>query len=89
MIRHPAKVRFTSTDEDSAIEATIQEDGAFIRVIVDADSIHGHVTWLRPAQVRELAIELAGLADAADAIRPGADCCGPAEWGASLASGEV
>ena len=68
LVLHPPKIRFLSREEDSAFEATIQEHGGAIRMVTDADSMHGHITWMTPAEVRELAIELLGLADAAEQI---------------------
>jgi hypothetical protein len=64
---HP-RIRFESPDGDSPpVEASIQHDGR-VRIQSDPDSLHMNAAWLTPAEVREFALELAGLADAAEAI---------------------
>ncbi len=67
MIIHRPKVRFDPGPDTSPIEATMQSDGR-VRIKTDADSTHLHTTWLTPAEAREFALELTGLADAAEAI---------------------
>lgn len=67
-IIHRPKIRFESADGDSSpVEAAIQQDGR-IRIESDPDSMRMRATWLTPAEVREFALELTGLADAAEAI---------------------
>jgi len=62
------KIRFESEDGDSSpIEAAIQHDGR-IRVQSDPDSMRMNAAWLLPSEIREFALELTGLADAAEAI---------------------
>ena len=62
------KVRFESAEGDSSpIQATL-ESGGRIRVMSDPDSGRMNAAWLTPAEVREFALELLGLADASDVI---------------------
>lgn len=62
------KVRFEPAENDSgAIEAQLMNSGE-IRIRTAADSGHLNTTWLTPAEVRELCIELLGLCDASEAI---------------------
>ena len=64
-------IRFESADgESSPVEASLQPTGQ-VRIITDPDSGHLHTSWLWPSEVRELALELLGLADAAEAIHEG------------------
>ena len=64
------KVRFESADGDSSpIEARLESAGR-IRIASDPDSGHLNGTWLTAAETREFALELLGLADAADIICP-------------------
>jgi hypothetical protein len=68
MIIHQPKVRFESASGDSSpVEAVIQSDGR-VRLVSDPDSLRMNGAWLTPAEVREFAIELLGLADAAEVI---------------------
>ncbi len=68
MIIHRPKIRFESAAGDSSpVEATMQSDGR-VRIKTDADSTHLNTTWLTPAEAREFALELAGLADAAEVV---------------------
>lgn len=68
MIIHQPKIRFESEAGDSSpIEATIQGDGR-LRVQSDPDSGHLNAAWMTTTETREFALELLGLADAADAI---------------------
>jgi hypothetical protein len=68
MIMHPPKIRFEPVAGDSSpIEATVQSDGR-VRVQSDPDSGRLNATWLTSAELREFAIELNGLADAAEII---------------------
>jgi hypothetical protein len=65
---HQPKVRFESASGDSSpIEAVVQYDGR-VRLMSDPDSLRMNGAWLTPAEVREFAIELLGLADAAEVI---------------------
>ena len=65
------KVRITPGDgHENPVEAALQADGR-IRLITDPDAMHGHSSWLTPAEAREFALELAGLADASDTIHDG------------------
>ena len=65
-IIHRPKIRFESAVGDSSpIEATIQSDGR-VRIESDPDSMRLNAAWLTPAEAREFAIELQGLADAAE-----------------------
>ena len=65
------KIRFESADGDSSpVEAAIQRDGR-IRIQSDPDSMHMNGAWLTPAEVREFALELTALADAAETIHEG------------------
>lgn len=62
------KIRFESEDGDSSpVEASIQHDGR-VRIMSDPDSLRMNAAWLTPAEVREFALELTGLADAAEVI---------------------
>jgi hypothetical protein len=62
------KVRTESPAGDSSpIEAKIMSDGR-IRIQTDPDSSPIGGCWLTPAEIRELATDLLGLADASDAI---------------------
>jgi hypothetical protein len=62
------KVRYEAPDgASSPIEATLQTDGR-IRLLTDPDSGHLNGAWLTPAELRELLVDLAGLADASDII---------------------
>jgi hypothetical protein len=62
------KVRFQPDDDrENPVEATLQTDGR-ICLMTDPDSMHIHRSWLTPAEIREFATELLGLADASDAI---------------------
>lgn len=62
------KIRFESDDGDSSpVEAGLQQDGR-IRIVSDPDSMRMNAAWLTPAEVREFALELTGLADASEAI---------------------
>ncbi len=62
------KIRFESEDGDSSpVEASIQHDGR-VRIESDPDSMRMNAAWLLPSEVREFALELVALADAAEAI---------------------
>jgi hypothetical protein len=67
-IRPETKIRFESADGDSSpVEASIQRGGR-VRIQSDPDSLRMNAAWLTPAEVREFALELLGLADAAETI---------------------
>ncbi len=62
------KIRFESEDGDSSpVEASIEHDGR-VRIMSDPDSMRMNAAWLLPSEVREFALELVALADAAEAI---------------------
>ena len=68
MIMHPPKIRFeTAAGDSTPVEATIQHDGR-LRVESDPDACRLSGAWLTTAEAREFALELLGLADAADII---------------------
>ena len=68
MIMHPPKIRYETADGDSnPIEATIQYDGR-LRIESDPDACRLSGAWLTTDEAREFALELLGLADAADII---------------------
>jgi hypothetical protein len=61
-------VRFDPAAGDSSpIEAKLESDGR-VRIASDPDSGRLNGAWLTPAEAREFATELLGLADASDAI---------------------
>jgi hypothetical protein len=62
------KVRVEGEEGDSSpIEAMLMTDGR-IRLMTDPDALHYHSCWLTPAEIREFATDLLGLADASEAI---------------------
>lgn len=62
------KIRFENADGDSSpVEASIAHDGR-IAILSDPDSLRMNAAHLKPSDVREFALELTGLADAAEAI---------------------
>ena len=67
MIIHRPKIRFDPGPDTSPIEATIAYDGR-IRIQTDPDAMRLVSTFMTPAEAREFALELTGLADAAEAI---------------------
>jgi hypothetical protein len=61
-------VRFDPAAGDSSpVEARLESDGR-IRIVSDPDSMRMNGAWLTPAELREFATELLGLADASDVI---------------------
>lgn len=74
-------VRFEPADtRENPIEAKLMSDG-LIRIMTDPDAMHTHSSYFTPAEVREFATELLGLANASEAIHgpgtgPGFASCG-------------
>jgi hypothetical protein len=68
VINRPPKIRHEGAAGDSVpLEATIAYDGR-LRVKSDPDDCRLNGAWFTSDEAREFALELIGLADAADAI---------------------
>lgn len=65
------KIRYESADGDSSpVQASLEHDGR-IRILADPDSMRMNAAWLTPAEARDFALELTGLADASEAVHEG------------------